>query len=240
MNYVYWRTQVVSYLTGQLLFDYVTGDNRCPQDPIKAKAWREQDAFIMSLLIASLSEEVFSLAVGRTTSKEIYDALHTAFSSPSTTRILSLNVSLQNLVHKPDETITQFLHRAKHLFNELAAARKPLPSKDFNIHIFRALRTEYQALASIMMAQKEPISYTDMHGLLMSHENLLHSCLPIVDSAIDASTHFTHQGRGPPSTSGHGISSSRGRGRGRGSASGFGRYNAFAHNPCTICGCTNH
>ncbi|XP_042502112.1 uncharacterized protein LOC122079587 [Macadamia integrifolia] len=237
-NYVFWCTQIVSYLTGQRLLNYVTGDFRCPQDPVKAKTLREQDASIMSLLIASLSDEALSLAVGRTTSKEIWDAQYASFSSPSTTWILSLNISLQNLVHKPDETITQFLHRVKSLSDELAVAGKPLPQEDFNIHVFLALRTNYQALASIMMAQKEPISYNDMHGLLMSHETLIQSCLPIIDPAAEASAHVAYPNRGPPTQSngGRDTSSSRGRGRGR----GFGRSNAFAHNPCTICGRTNH
>ncbi|XP_043710258.1 uncharacterized protein LOC122659185 [Telopea speciosissima] len=141
-NYIYWKTQVVPYLIGLRIYDYVIGDKPCPDDPEKAAEW---------LLITSLNKDALPLAVGRLTSKEIWDTLTAAFSNPNTPRLLALNFTLQNLVHKHDETISQFLHRAKELSDELAAAGKPLPTEDFNIHIFRSLREEYQSVVPTMM-----------------------------------------------------------------------------------------
>ncbi|XP_043710255.1 uncharacterized protein LOC122659182 [Telopea speciosissima] len=150
-NYIYRKTQVVPYLIGVRIYDYVIGDKPCPDDPEKAAEWCVQDAALMSLLITSLDKDALPLAVGRLTSKEIWDGLTAAFSNPNTPRLLTLNFTLQNLVHKHDETISQFLHRVKELFDELAAAGKPLPTEDFNIHIFRSLREEYQSVVPIMM-----------------------------------------------------------------------------------------
>ncbi|XP_043716189.1 uncharacterized protein LOC122664443 [Telopea speciosissima] len=172
-NHIYWNTQVVPYLIGHRIYDYVIGDKPCPDDPEKAAEWRVQDAAIMSLLITSLDKDALPLAVGRL-SEEIWDALTTAFSNPNTPRILALNFALQNLVHKHDETISQFVHRAKELFDELAAAGKPLPIKDINI-IFRSLREEYQSVVPTMMYRQPSLSYSELHGLLMSHESLITS-----------------------------------------------------------------
>ncbi|XP_042490069.1 uncharacterized protein LOC122070037 [Macadamia integrifolia] len=227
-TYVYWKTQIVPYLIGQRLYDYVSDDKPRPQDPTQAASCREKDASIMSLLTISLSDDGLFLALGCTTNKEIWDAIHVVYSSTSTTCILSLHVALQNLIDKPDKTITQFLHHAKALSDELATIGKPLPLEDFNIHIFRSLRNEYQSLVLTMMAQSDLIRYTELHGLLMSHEFFLHSFRAIMDPLADASVHLSQQGRGNSSPWGH----SRGR--------GFGRSNTFAHNPCKVFSCTNH
>ncbi|XP_043714700.1 uncharacterized protein LOC122663059 [Telopea speciosissima] len=103
----------------------------------------------MSLLIASLSNEALPLAIDRHTSKEIWDAVHAAFSCFSTTRLLSLIVALQNFMHNLDESVTQFLHHAKALSDELTGAGKPLPIEVFNIHIFCSLRLENQSLVPL-------------------------------------------------------------------------------------------
>ncbi|XP_043706046.1 uncharacterized protein LOC122655781 [Telopea speciosissima] len=142
-NYIYWKTQVVPYLIGQRIYDYVYGDKPCPDDPEKATEWHVQDAALMSLLITSLDKDALPLAGGRLASKEVWYTLTAAFNNPNTPRLLALNFTLQNLVHKHDATISQFLHRAKELFDELVAAEKPLPTEDFNIHIFQSLREEY-------------------------------------------------------------------------------------------------
>ncbi|XP_043721264.1 uncharacterized protein LOC122668798 [Telopea speciosissima] len=244
-NYVYWKTQIVPYLKGQRFYGHVDSSNPCPFYATKVDAWHEKDAPIMSIIISSLSDDAMPLAVGRDTSKEIWDALHAAFSSTSTTRILSLNVALQNLVQKPKETITQFLHRAKALSDELSAAGKPLPTEDSNIHIFRALCPKFESVVSAAMDRREPISYTELHGLLLSREYLIASRQAVSDPTVDAAANIAQPSRSPPSHP-YGRGSSTGRGRGRGGRgaptgpSGFGHSNAYAHSPCTIYGWTNH
>ncbi|XP_043725785.1 uncharacterized protein LOC122672358 [Telopea speciosissima] len=186
------------------------------------------------------------LTGGRETSKEIWDALHAAFSFASTTHILSQNVALQNLVHKLDENVTQFLHRAKALSDELSVTGKPLPTEDLNIHIFRALHPKFESMVSAVMDRSEPISYTELHGLLLSHEYLIASRQAVSDPTANGSANIaSQQSRGPPSHPyGHGSPTGRGCvGGGRGAPtgpSGFGHSNAYAHSPCTICGHTNH
>ncbi|XP_043717751.1 uncharacterized protein LOC122665666 [Telopea speciosissima] len=93
-NYVYWKTQVLPFLKGHRYYGYVNSTEPCPSDSALAETWMEQDAPILSILISSLSEEALPLAIGCDTSKDLWDALHNAYSSASTTRLLSLNVVL--------------------------------------------------------------------------------------------------------------------------------------------------
>ncbi|KAL3373411.1 hypothetical protein AABB24_005414 [Solanum stoloniferum] len=108
-NYLFWKTQVCSFLRGQELFGYVDGSYVCPPSHMAGKngeqdvvnptyiRWIKQDQLIMNLIISSLSEETIPIVIGLPTTKSIWDALEAAFSSPSNTRILNLRMQLQNL-----------------------------------------------------------------------------------------------------------------------------------------------
>ncbi|XP_019164282.1 PREDICTED: uncharacterized protein LOC109160439 [Ipomoea nil] len=111
-NFPFWRTQLVPFLRGQELLGFVDGEIPCPPPLIAAmpesgesatasatptsipnpdyKAWIRQDQAILSLLISSLSDEVMHLAVGRSTSREVWESITTALSSSTRARCLSL------------------------------------------------------------------------------------------------------------------------------------------------------
>ncbi|GAV63712.1 UBN2_3 domain-containing protein, partial [Cephalotus follicularis] len=141
-NYLSWKTQMLSFLRGQKLYGFVDGSTPCPpsSDTAAYDKWQQQDNNLMSLLVGSLSDTVIPTVHHATTSKEVWDTLTTTDASPSHTRILSLHLALQNIEHKPDEAITQFLQRARHIHDELAAAGRPLSPEDFNLYIFKGLR----------------------------------------------------------------------------------------------------
>ncbi|KAJ4965667.1 hypothetical protein NE237_017516 [Protea cynaroides] len=92
-----------------------------------------QDYSLMSFLISPLSDEALPLIVGLTSSKQIWEALETAYTSTSHTRILSLHISLPDLKHKAYESISSFLWRAKAIADELTTAGRPINPANFNI-----------------------------------------------------------------------------------------------------------
>ncbi|XP_019150239.1 PREDICTED: uncharacterized protein LOC109147057 [Ipomoea nil] len=109
-NFLFWRTQLVPFLRGQGLLGYVDGGTPCPPATIDTaptsgdtavmpatsgpnpahQAWMQQDQSILSLLISSLSDEVMYLAVGRTTSKAVWDSITAALGSSKRARCLNL------------------------------------------------------------------------------------------------------------------------------------------------------
>ncbi|XP_019200071.1 PREDICTED: uncharacterized protein LOC109193672 [Ipomoea nil] len=96
-NYLYWRTQIIQFLHGQRLLGFIDGSRPCPAPVIAAatpnpayKAWIEQDASILSLLIPSISEEVTYLTLGQMTSCAVWLAAETALGSSSQVRCLNL------------------------------------------------------------------------------------------------------------------------------------------------------
>jgi hypothetical protein len=51
---------------------------------------------------------------------------------------MQLHGSLQDL-RQGDESITQFMQKTMALFDELAAAGRPVSLEDFNLYVFRGL-----------------------------------------------------------------------------------------------------
>ncbi|XP_043699943.1 uncharacterized protein LOC122650607 [Telopea speciosissima] len=173
-NYLSWRKQIVAYLKGkgQRLFSFLDGSHPCPDDADAAAQWSAQDSAITSLLLASLSDEVHSLVLDKETSFDIWTALQDAYGLASMTRLMSLNMSLQNLQQDPDESNSAYLQHAKLITDELAAASKPLTPADFNIYVLRSLRSDLHDMVSPILNRLDPPSYADLSRLLLSHERI--------------------------------------------------------------------
>jgi hypothetical protein len=57
---------------------------------------------------------------------------------------MQLHGSFQNL-RQGDESVTQFIQKAKALFDELAVVGWPISLEDFNLYVFCGLRGEFKA-----------------------------------------------------------------------------------------------
>jgi len=147
-------------------------------------SWKQQDQLIISVILSSLSTEVLHLAVDCQTSHALWTTLATALASPSNSRIMQLHGSFQDLKQN-DSTVSAYLQQAKMLFDELAAAGRPLSMEDFNLYVFHGLRGEFRDLVTTLSTRAEPISYTDLHSLLLTHEFLHKASLqPVVATPL--------------------------------------------------------
>jgi hypothetical protein len=159
-NYLFWRMQMKPYLIGQWVFSFVDGSHSCPS-PLDLSShstaastninsgpsqvfltWKQQDQLILSALLSSLSIDVLHLVVDCPTSASVWSTLESALASPSNSRIMQLHGSLQDL-RQGDDTVTLYLQKAKGLFDELAAVGRPISLTDFNLYVFRGLRSEF-------------------------------------------------------------------------------------------------
>ena len=94
-NYLLWKAQVVPYLCGQHLFQFVDGSSPIPQPIIAAPSdgasttlinpkftqWQLQDQIMLSALISSLSEKVIAHVVKCTTSRDLWATLERMFTA---------------------------------------------------------------------------------------------------------------------------------------------------------------
>jgi hypothetical protein len=170
---------------GQGVYSFVDGTSTCPLSHLEAAAvssssvnpayltWKQQDHLIMSALLSSLSVEVLYLVVDCNTSYDIWRTLETTFVSPSNSRIMQLHGSFQEL-RQHDDSASTYLQKAKALFDELAAAGRPI--SEFNLYVFRGLRSKFKDLVTSLSTKADPISYTDLLSGLLTHE-FLHKLL---------------------------------------------------------------
>jgi len=182
-NYLYWRMQMLSYLLGQGVFGFVDGSNTCPSphvlagDDISLQVnslflhWKQQDQLILSALLSSLSMEVLHLVIGCQSSCSSWHTFERALVSTSNSRIIQLHGSLQDL-RQGDKSVTQFIQKAKALFDELAAASRSVSFENFNLYVFCGLLGEFKNLVTSLITKAEPLSYADLHKHLLAHEFL--------------------------------------------------------------------
>ncbi|XP_073268322.1 uncharacterized protein [Populus alba] len=147
-NFLYWRLQMKPFLLGQGVYSFVDGTSPCPPSHLISTAtslpsvnpsfllWKQQDNLIMSALLSSLSTEVLHLVVDCKTSQEIWTTLETSLASPSNSRIMQLHGAFQDL-RQHDDSASTYLQKAKALFDELAAAGRPISMAEFNLYVFR-------------------------------------------------------------------------------------------------------
>jgi hypothetical protein len=180
-NFLYWRMQMKPFLLGQGVFPFVDGSLPCPPSHVISVdtslptvnasylSWKQQDHLLMSALLSSLSMEVLHLVVDCNTSHDIWTTLEITLASPSNSRIIQLHGSFQEL-RQNDESVSTYLQKAKSLFDELAAAGRPISMEDFNLYVFWGLRSEFKDLVTSLSTKADPISYTDLHNHLLTHE----------------------------------------------------------------------
>jgi hypothetical protein len=115
--------------------------------------------------------EVLHLVVGCQSSFSAWRTLERALASTSNSHIMQLHGSLQDL-RQGDELVTQFMQKAKALFDELVAASRLVSLEDFNLYVFRGLWGKFKDLVTSLITKAEPLSYADLHSHLLMHEFL--------------------------------------------------------------------
>ena len=85
-----------------------------------------------------------------------------------------------------------YMQQAKSLFDELAAAGRPMSLEDFNLYVFRGLRGEFKDLVTSLITKAEPLSYVDLHSHLLTHEFLP---TPPISAYYAMTNHSRNRGR---------------------------------------------
>jgi len=130
----------------------------------------------------SLGKSVLHLVVNCQISSSVWRTLEQALASTSNSRIMQLHGSLQDL-RQGDESVTQFMQKAKASFDELVVASRPVLLKDFNLYVFRGLQREFKNFVTSLVTKAEPLSYADLYRHLLTHEFLHKTSLPSMGSA---------------------------------------------------------
>ncbi|CAL2277183.1 unnamed protein product [Prunus armeniaca] len=181
-NYLKWSYQLESVLQGYDLFGYLDGaafappkfailDEEGVTSEVTAayKDWLRIDKALLSLLIASLSNEALEYVIGSRTAREAWLNLTDRYASVSRARINHLKTEMQT-AQKGGDSIERFLLHLKHIRDQLHSAGVKISYDDFVIAALNGLPQEYDIVKTVLIARDTSLSLRDFHAQLLVAE----------------------------------------------------------------------
>jgi hypothetical protein len=170
-----WRAQFETLLIGYNLIDYVTGDKPCPLQnnssvsSLQKSHWVKQDKLILSVILASTTPTVTPFISAAATSQAPWCKLNTMYASKSRSHAMQLKEEL-TLIKKASRSIPDYIHTVKALADEIAFIDHPISEDDLTLYILNGLGPDYREIAAPIRARERPLSFEELHDLLVSHE----------------------------------------------------------------------
>ena len=159
-NYISWKSQFESFLSGQDLLGFVNGASpaslatlQVPQVGGQALAvpnpdyneWFRADQIVRAWLLGSLSEKILAEVTGTTTAKDLWVALAKHFNKVSSSRLFELQSKLQT-AEKLDRPMDEYLRDIKSICEQLASIGSPVPEKMKIFAVLKGLGREYEPI----------------------------------------------------------------------------------------------
>ena len=197
-NFVKWSYQFQSVLMGYDFFDFFLGENPCPPKFVvdtetgvtkevtsAYKEWVRKDMALLSLLIATLSDEAMEHVIGCRTSHEAWTCLQERFASISVVRVNQLKTELHT-AHKGGESVDKFLMRLKNIRDQLASAGERISDNDLIIVVLSGLPAELEVIRTVILARDTLISLKDFRAQLLVAEGSIESKMQSLSSSVAA------------------------------------------------------
>ena len=191
-NFIFWKRQFQSFLSGQRLYGFVTGSMSQPVPTIMAPSitgvatpvpnpdhelWVQTDQVVQSWLLGSLSEQLQSVVLNCVTSCEIWQALEKHFNRPSNSRMFELQLKLQTL-NKSSKKMADYLTEIKNLSDQLASIGNPISETMKIFSALRGLGREYEPIKTTIENTMDNVpspSFEDITPKLVSFDERLQS-----------------------------------------------------------------
>jgi hypothetical protein len=180
-----WQSQVLPVLRSNDLLGIVDGTEPCPPRSLTNEQgqssvnpeytiWNKKDQFILSWINATLSEAVLATVYGLNTSRQVWSALASRFTSQSRSRISHIKRQLQNL-KQGSMACSDYLRTAKVWADQLAAVGRPIDDEDLISYIIGGLSPIFNSFITsyTFITRENPLNFEDFRDELLNHEMLL-------------------------------------------------------------------
>ncbi|KAJ1704596.1 hypothetical protein LUZ63_004375 [Rhynchospora breviuscula] len=184
-NYLAWIAQILPIIHGYDLARFI--DSPSPNSTRTTTSgqieinpeflpWRRQDQLLLGWIRSSLTDSVQAQVVSCTSTKELWDSLQQLYCSTSRARLVDLKCQIQ-AARKGDEPCAEYLQNLRRAGDELAFIGSPVPDEDLVMAAINGLGVDYNpVVAAVKITSRHaPYSFSDLRGLLLSHEALLKS-----------------------------------------------------------------
>lgn len=178
-NFTIWKAQIELLLHGHDLFGYLDGSITSPPSTITEndkqvsnpafKVWFRLDKLIQNAILASVDPTLSSVVATATSSKAVWDSLHTSYANKSHTRILNLRDQLSRL-SKDTKSVTDYLREIRAITDEFSIAGSPVSNSELVVKILSGLGPEYSNIVVAIRTRENLILYDELSGLLQDQE----------------------------------------------------------------------
>ncbi|BBH07344.1 hypothetical protein Prudu_019255 [Prunus dulcis] len=186
-NFVKWNYQLESVLQGYDLYGHFDGSSVCPSKYVISESegvtteltesyrqWIQVDKSLLSLLLATLSDEAIEYVIGCKSARDAWLSLTDRYASVSRARVNQLKTELHT-IHKGGDSVEKFLLRLKHIRDQLAAAGFKLSDDDIIIAALNGLPQEFDMIKTVLIARETPIALKEFRAQLLSVEKNIES-----------------------------------------------------------------
>lgn len=211
-NFIKWSFQFQSTLAGNGLFGFYDGTEVAPpryvlntegevinEESAAYKAWKQTDMALLSLLMATLDEDIIDVIIGCKSSHQAWMALQERFSAVSRVSIMQLKTELQT-IRKGGESVEKYLQRVKNARDQLLSVGVVIPDEDIIIVILNGLPDEYTTIRTVVEGRETPITLRDLRAQLLAAERRiegsfsLHQTLSALMARSDSSRSVDRNG----------------------------------------------
>ena len=176
-----------------------------------------QDRLLLGWLRSTISGEVLSQHVACQTAASLWSALHRIYSAISAARVMELRRKLQTTT-RGGQSCNEFFETMRSIADQLTAVGEPVSDSDLVRYILSGLGPDFNSFIVAVTTRSDPISLSDLHGFLLTHESLLmaqHQAPDPIAMYASSGRGRGRQGRGRHSFSHQGANSTPSTGRGR-------------------------
>ncbi|KAF5442762.1 hypothetical protein F2P56_035386 [Juglans regia] len=106
------------------------------------------------------------------TSREAWLKMTRLYANLSRTRVMQLKDNLTSL-NRGSKSVTDYLQKVKSTVDELTLVDSPPTNDDLMFYIFNGLGSEFRDIAAPTQTRETPLTFEELHGLLVSHETFL-------------------------------------------------------------------
>ncbi|KAM1454643.1 hypothetical protein EV1_004084 [Malus domestica] len=152
---------------------------------------------LLSLLIATLSDDAMEHVIGYKTSQEAWSALQDRYASVSVSRINQLKTEFHT-AQKGGDSIDKFLLKLKAIRDQLISAGERVSENDLVIAVLTGLPQEFDMIRTVILARETPISLKDFRAQLLSAELTIDSRVSALTGSMAAMYMNGDNGKGHP------------------------------------------
>ncbi|KAL0741528.1 hypothetical protein Bca4012_083041 [Brassica carinata] len=159
-NYIHWKRQFESFLSGVGLLGFVNGASPPPIPNIHVpninggfrdvpnpgyQLWVRSDQIVQAWLVGSPAEYILSIVLGAQTAQEVWVSLGNHFNRVSSSRLFELQRRLQT-VSKTNKTMSDYLKEIKGLCDQLNSVGSSVTEKMKVFAALQGLGREYEPI----------------------------------------------------------------------------------------------